>query len=197
MERVVRLFAPWHLVSELDPTPEFSLSGSSSISIVRRAGLIGYDSIRDCAVCTVVVKGRGVGSSGLIMARLGDNEATTTVTVTPSGAKDLRVRYEEMDINQRAMMSEDGSTLTINAKSPSIARYLGNRQDGYPGQDSIHFRTMLSEVVTGAVARHVIQNRQQQERPDPYRILFQHSQLTEKWLPRVHAVLVPVDDLKG
>ncbi len=195
VDRIVRLLAPWHLISENDPTPEVSLSGDSSISIVQRPGLIGFDENRDCAVCAVVVKGRGVGSSGRLLARLGNAEAETNLGVTASGAKDLRVRYEELDIDQRAMMSEDGSTLTINARSPSIARYLGSRSQGYPGQDDIHFRTMLAEVVTGAVAKHVIQNRQHQERPDTYRILYQHSQLIEKWLPRVHGVLVPSNEL--
>ena len=95
------------------------------------------------------------------------------------------------------MMSEDGSTLTINAASESIARYLGDRSANWPGQNGLHFRTMLAEVATSTVARYIIQNRRQQERTDSYHIFYEHMQLMEKWLPRVHAVLVPTSELKG
>ena len=114
-----------------------------------------------------------------------------------SAVRGIRVRYEELNIQQRAVISEDGSTLTINAASRSIARYLGERRDGWPGQDGLHFRTMLAEVVTLAISRYVIQNRRQRDRSDSYRIFFEHMHLMEKWLPRVHAVLVPTNELRS
>ena len=156
---------------------------------------MGIDERRDCAVCPITVRGRGVGSVAHLIARIGDAEAQTTLTVTAAGVRGVRVRYEELDIQQRAMISEDGSTLTINAASPSFARYSGERQEGWPGQDGLHFRTMLAEVVTTAVARWVIQNRRQQDSADSYRIFFEHMQLMEKWLPRVHAVLRQANEL--
>ena len=104
--------------------------------------------------------------------------------------------YEELDIEQRAMMSENGGTLTINAASPSIAGYLGDRAQEWPGQDDIHFRTMLAEVITLTVARFVIQRRRLEQLPS-YRLFYEHMQLMEKWLPQVHRALVPPGELSS
>ena len=79
------------------------------------------------------------------------------------------------------------------AGSPTINRYLGDRAEEWPGQDALHFRTMLAELITGTVARFVIQKR----RPDPsYNIFYEHMQLMEKWLPQVHRELIPQIELR-
>ena len=195
-DRVIRLLVPWDLVSQFEPIPELQISGDPSISIVRNTGLVGTDERRDCAICTVTVKGRGVGSTAQLRARIGDSEASTALTVSASGVGGPRVRYEELTIPQRAYLSEDGSTLVINAANPSISRYLGEKRDGWPGQGDIHFRTMLAEVITYTLARYVIQNRPQQESPDMmFRLFVAHMELMERWLPRVHRVLVPTNEI--
>ena len=95
-------------------------------------------------------------------------------------------------MDQRAWVIEDTSTLTINVKSPSIARYW---KDG-TNQDELHFRTMLAEIATNVVARHIIQHRSRQERRDSSDILSEHMRLMDKWLPQVHAAWVPSTEIR-
>lgn len=193
VNRDIRLLVPWDIVSQHDVTPELSIAGdSTTISIVRGAGLPAEDGRYDCASSTITVMGRGVGSTAVLRATIGNVEARASLQVASSGVSGLRVDYKELGISQRAIL--EGNTLTVNATDPTIARYLGRRQDGWPGQDDLHFRTMLAEVVTYTLARYVTQRRQQ-ERSDIYRLLYEHEKLAERWLPRVHRVLVPTSDL--
>ena len=192
-DKDIRLLVPWDIVSKDDTVPAVSITGDSSISIVRGAGLPAEDKRYDCASCTITVMGRGVGSTALLQATIGGAKASANLTVTTSGVSGMQIKYEELGIDQRAILEE--STLIVNTADPTIARYLGKRQDGWPGQDDLHFRTMLAEVVTYILARHVIQNRHQQERADSFRLFYEHMKLAERWLPRVHRVLVPTSEL--
>ena len=189
----IRLLIPWQVLAGLDGPPTLGITGDSSIAIVRNASLPAPDKRYDCASSTIEVMGRGVGASAVVEAAMGKLKANATLNVTASGVGGLRIKYEELEINQRALL--EGNTLTVNASDPTIARYLGKRQDGWPGQDELHFRTMLAEVVTNTVARHVIQKRHVQEKAESYRLFFEHMALAEKWLPRVHRVLIPNADL--
>ena len=189
----IRVLIPWQVLARFDDPPALSITGDSSIAIVRNASLPAPDKRYDCASSTIEVMGRGVGASAVIQASIGDLKANATLNVTASGVGGLRIKYEELEINQRALF--EGNTLTVNASDPTIARYLGKRQDGWPGQDELHFRTMLAEVVTSTVARHVIQKRHVQEKAESYRLFFEHMALAEKWLPRVHKVLLPTTEL--
>lgn len=189
----IKLLIPWHVLSHFDDIPNLSITGDSSIAIVRNATLPYPDKRYDCASSIVEVMGRGVGSSATIQASIKDLQTTARLNVTASGVGGLRIKYEELEINQRALL--EGNTLTVNASDPTISRYLGKRQDGWPGQDGLHFRTMLAEVVTSTVARHVIQKRHVQEKAESYRLFFEHMALAEKWLPRVHRVLIPNAEL--
>ena len=189
----IKLLIPWQVLGQFDGPPKLKITGDSSIAIVRDASLPSPDKRYDCASSNMEVMGRGVGSNAIIEASIGDLKTTAVLNVTASGVGGLRIKYEELEINQRALL--EGSTLTVNASDPTIGRYLGKRQDGWPGQDGLHFRTMLAEVVTSTVARHVIQRRHVQEKAESYRLFFEHMALAEKWLPRVHRVLIPTAEL--
>ena len=191
----IKLLIPWDLISESDAIPDVTISGSPNISLIQSSGLVQPDDRRDCAYTRIIVMGRGVGSTSQLRAVVGNVSATANLTVTSSGARNVRIVYEELDISQRAYFSEDGSILTVNASDPSIKRYLGEREDGWPGQDDLHFRTMLAEIATHTLSRFVISNRHQQERADPYRLFQEHMVLMENWLPRVHRVLIPNNEI--
>ena len=193
VNRDIRLLVPWNVVSQHDLIPTVSINGDSTVSIVRSASVPAQDSRYDCASSTITVMGRGVGSTAFLRAAIGNFEANAILTVNASGVSGIRVKYQELDIPQRAILED--STLIVNAADPTIARYLGKRKDHWPGQDDLHFRTMLAEVVTYTLARHVIQNRHQQERSDSYRLFYEHMELVASWLPRVHRVLVPTAEL--
>ena len=193
--RTIRLLAPWEMVSTNDELPGIQLLGSSNITRVGQVGSFRHYEQRDCAMCDLEVKGRGIGSTAILIARLADTEVRTQLTVNAIGAGDLRIEIEKHSINQCAWMEDSGNKLVINANSPSIARYLGDPDRNWPGQEGIHFRTMLAEIATYTVARHVIQTRHQQGKEDVFAIFAQYSQLVEKWLPRVHSTLVPGSEI--
>ena len=189
----IRLLVPWDVLSQHDSMPALSITGDSTVSIVRNAGAPTQHNRYDCASSTMTVMGRGVGSTAVLRATIGDVQAKADLTVTASGSSGLQVKYDELDIMQRAILRE--GTLIVNAADPTIARYLGKRQDGWPGQGDLHFRTMLAEVVTHTLARHVIENRHQQVGPESSRLFYEHMELAARWLPRVHRVLVPTAEL--
>ena len=189
----IRLLIPWGILALFDELPILRITGDPSIAIVSNATLPAPDKRYDCASSVMEVMGRGVGASAAIQASIRDSQATAILNVTASGVAGLRIKYDELEINQRALL--EGNTLTVNASDPTIARYLGKRQDGWPGQDQLHFRTMLAEVVTSTVARHVIQTRHVQENTESYRLFYEHMMLAEKWLPRVHRILLPNAEL--
>ena len=57
----IRLLVPWDIVSQNDVRPALRITGDSTISIVSSASLPAQDGRYDCASCTIVVMGRGVG----------------------------------------------------------------------------------------------------------------------------------------
>ena len=193
--RTLRLLAPWEMIAANDELPEIQKVGSPNISRVGAVSSFRPYERRDCAMCELEVRGRGIGSTATLIALLGGVEARAQLTVNTSGAGDLHIEIEKHEMNQRAWMSDDGNSLIINANSPSIARYLGDPDQNWPGQEGLHFRTMLAEIATNTVARHVIQTRNQQGREDVYTIFSQHMHLVEKWLPRVHNTLIPSSDV--
>ena len=194
-QRTLWLLAPWDLTSETDASPSISISGDSSISLVREPWRFGFDEQRGCGVCLIRVKGRGVGSKAKLVAALGEAVAEAEVSVTVRGVSGIEIKFEDLKVAQRALLKEDGSVLRINMRHPSVARYAGKKKGGrWPGLDTVHFNTMLAEIITWAFSRFVIQDRRQ-ERQDPSRLFYEQMQLMDKWLPRVHGALVPVKDI--
>ena len=195
--RMLRLLAVWDIVSSGNNVLEIQMLGSPNVTQARGAGDVQSYPRRDCAMWEIEVRGWGIGSAATLTARLGAADASAQISVNASGAGDLKIEIENHQIPQCAWMSSDGSKLVINASSPSIARYLGDPDQNWPGQEGLHFRTMLAEIATQTVARHVVQSRHQQGREDVYTVFGQHMRLVEKWLPRVHNTLVPTQELRS
>jgi hypothetical protein len=146
--------------------------------------------VRSCGVCAITIIGRRIGAKAKIIGKLGESTAEAEIAVSSGGVSGVKIEFEELRVAQRVMMAENGGILTINAGHPSVARYLGSKQRKWPGQDAVHFRTMLAEIIAWAFARHVVQSRRQYERLESYQILHEQMQLMDKWLPRVHSALV-------
>ncbi len=192
--RNVKLLASWDsvLTSEL---PGKQLSGSPNIFLAPEDWAFGYDEHRACAAYVLGLRGRGVGSKARLEATLNGERAECELSVTAAGAEGITVKIKEFEISQRSFMSGDGATLNVNAKDKSIARYLGPKRLGWPGQDELHFRTMLAEIIAFTYSRFRIQKKRQDEKQSASELFIAHTRLMERWLPRIHAVLVPVADL--
>ncbi len=192
--RAIKLLLPSHLVPSSAPTR--LLAGSPNIFVPGGDWVFGYDQERATFAYVLDIRGRGVGSRAKLTAALDEQTAECELTVVASGAQGIvAINLNELDVPQRSYMSPDGGTLNVNAKDPSISRYLGSKRKAWPGQDQLHFRTMLAEIIALTMSRYVIQQRRLEGKMTASDLFREHSRLMDKWLTRVHAVLVPTSDL--
>ena len=79
---------------------------------------------------------------------------------------------------------------------PSLKAYLGPKRDHWPGQETVHFNTMLAEILVSTVVRSKLQRKY----PEPHnadRLFREYLDETAKLLPRVHAALVPAAERRS
>ena len=75
-------------------------------------------------------------------------------------------------------------------------RYLGDKANGFPGQDSIHFRLLLAEIVSDALSAQML-SRDIQNAPEDYEdadwdlFYAEYSKLMTSFLPIAHEVQLP------
>ncbi len=114
--------------------------------------------------------------------------------VEPPGA-DLQIKLEDIDHkNQRYRWRQN--LLEIAAKHPSLKRYLGRKEDGFPGQDSKHFRLLLAEIVADAVcaqllSRNIQDNPEEFEEADWDLYYAEYSKYMTEFLPIAHKLQCP------
>lgn len=187
-ERRILLLAPWDTVVRVGEQVQFKIEGDSTITLPQGSqGIFTYDEARDAGACQLRVRGQGVGSRARLTATLADEEAETELVVTSSGVAGIEIDINEFKIDQRAWL--EGGTLKVNAKDPTIKRYLGSKRAGWPGQNSVPFNVMLAEVIVEAASRSQLQR---EAGPGDALTLFgRQMALMRKWLPTIHRALVP------
>ena len=130
---------------------------------------------------------------GRLTAQLGNHSATAEVlTEEPKGAG-IKIKLENVDYNQRHRWRQN--VLEIAAGHPSLKRYLGTKSEGFPGQDSQHFRLLIAEIVADAVCARVIRHREadleyEDEDTDWNFYHAVYSQLMTEFLPIAHQLQV-------
>ncbi len=193
-ERWVALFAPWDMVTGVGERVRLQIDGDSNITL--RSGPTGvftHDEDRDAGVCRIRVRGQGIGSRARLTATLGDDVAETELTVAGAGVAGIKIDIKEEKIEQRAWM--EAGRVCVNAKDPTVRRYLGPKSANWPGQDSVPFNVMLAEVIVEAAARGQLQQKETGAR-DASTLFGKKLELMRKWLPRIHRALVPEVELK-
>ena len=188
--RVVRLLAPWDMVAEGTVTPLIRLRGDPGVHLVSQTPpfVFGYDEAIHAGVCTVRVRGSGVGARARVVAIVGDEVAESEVRVTTAAASGIRPQVGEFDVPQRAWL--EGSTLKVNALDRSIKPYLGPQSNNWPGQETPHFNVMLAEILSSTVVRHKLLTKYR-EPYDAARLFREYQDDLQRLLPRVHRALVP------
>jgi hypothetical protein len=188
----IRIYAPLEAVPaptrlEVDVAgDEFSLAGEPILKPQPKLGV---------AVCDLHAKSSGDEARSVLTARLNGTEATAEiVAVLPMGAG-LSIRLEDIDLgDQRYRWRQN--VLEIAAKHPSIRRYLGDKAQGFPGQEARHFRVLIAEIVAQAVCAQVI-SRNALTSPEDYSgadwddYYAEFSRLMTRFLPTAHKLQCP------
>ncbi len=191
--RSLTILAPWELVADEAANLQLSIAGESSITFEAPDSGFVYDYVRQCGHSRRGVHGRGVGSRARVTASWGEQVATAELEVAVSGSGDIKFEFDDKPLPQRALW--EGNTLKISVADWSIGRYLGPYPE-LPGQEAFHFRTMLAELVAFHSVRRILEARRKGVAVEPLTLYRDHMQLERKCLPRIHAVLAPVDELE-
>lgn len=187
--RRVLLYVPWDVVAQGDVVPNVQLSGDDGIAIVEQATSFGFEHMREAGVWTITVKGDRIGARARIRASLVDETASAGIGVTSRGTQGLTIQFQESDIERRAWLSQEGAVVIVNASNRVIARYLGAETDGWPGQDTLEFRTMLAEILATTIVTHSMSRRHSESRDVP-RLFAEYQTRLDRILPRLHAALI-------
>ncbi|MDQ7842088.1 MAG: hypothetical protein RDU83_13870 [bacterium] len=185
--KAVRVFAPLELVSI--PTSFDVAVDSRHFKVTGQAVLVPRDDL-GVAICELGLKCDGREASGSLTATLGRHLAVAHISAhVPMGA-DLSIRLEDIDLtNQRYRWRQN--VLEVAARHPSLKRYLGSKDQKFPGQETKHFRVLLAEVVADAVcarlvSRNVQANPEEYEDADWDHYYAQYSKYMTQFLPTAH-----------
>ena len=195
-QRKLLLLAPWNDVVDSVEDVVVTVVGDPSVTVVKVQSAWGYDEERMCGTRAVQVRGRRVGASARVSASMGAQSTSTEVRVSGSSANAIRFEIISEWPGQRAVWDED--TLLISAADKSLSRYLGPAAKGWPGQQSVQFRTALAEIIAFHAARKILSGSTRSTRQTTAEDIYKrHMALEQKCLAKIHAVLVPRPDIPG
>jgi hypothetical protein len=188
----IKLYAPIKMFPE-DTNVEVSITGDTfsvrGQHFMRRKPDLGI------AVCSIGLISDGTEAKETISARASGREDTAEIqSVKPLGAG-LEITLEDVDLgNQRYRWQQN--VLEIAARHASVNRYLGPKSENYPGQNSMHFRLLLAEIVAEAVCARIM-DRQEELTPGRFGdsnwgdYYAQFCKLMTKFLPITHKLQCP------
>ena len=146
------LYAPWLLVSE-DEDWQLQASPPGSVIVVEQ-GQFQYSYELDAGVAIVEITPVEDETPGVLTAEVGEQVATAELRVARPRPGGLHLDLVVSEIQRRAWYEEESGVLQVNAGHPAIKRILGSKDDGWPGQDSVAFQAMLSELLAATMVRH-------------------------------------------
>ena len=95
----------------------------------------------------------------------------------------------DMQGDQRAQWSMDYTTLRVMGEHPAVKPYLGDKDNGYPGQDSVQARILIAELVTDAVVRRILLQKYKEDELDAATFYVEHYKLLGRFLARAHRIV--------
>jgi hypothetical protein len=182
-------------------------SNPTAVTILRGSALTVKPAGKDIWHGEAQVRGRGIGKSSTIalsVSSAGQTEsANTSVTVVgkeePAGVSIEVQLVPDPGGQWRAQWDrENPNILKVFAEHPTLARYLGPRQDNYPGQAQPHFRVLLAEIVADKVVQRILENRAQANPSlfaDSQKFFFLYSEEMTSFLPIAHKIMLSDRDV--
>lgn len=162
-KKILRIFAYWPEFIHGKVKLKISIRDKKCCKLLTENIILDYDHKlkevfgRKLAVGTVKIAGLKAGGPTILSAILQDKEISTNIRVVPKKdlGKDFEIKIVDEDLgDQRSVLVEN--ILKINGRHENIKRYLGSGPD-FIGQDSIHFRLLMAELIADTVARIVLE----------------------------------------
>jgi len=142
---------------------------------------------------TIHVEGRVENELGdLTVTDASHRSATTRVEVVrreESGTDFETKLVDEYQGDQRAQWSTDYGQLRIMGEHPAVRPYLGDRDKGYPGQDSPEFKLLTAELVADAVVRRILLEKHREDELDAGSFYVAQYRLMSRLLARAHRIV--------
>lgn len=183
----LRVFAPidqnWQqkTLTVTLPDRHFKMVGPKTLAAQERLGI---------ATGVLTLESDGTEATGTVAISLDEAEATAELHAVPAPGAGLRIEIEDIDLkNQRSRWRHN--VLEIAARHPSVSRYLGLKSDGYPGQESKHFRLLVAEIVADAICyklmtQNVGANSEEYEDADWDQYYSEYTRYMTLFLPIAH-----------
>ena len=192
--RTIRLLAPIALARSAGR--DFDLALSSDDFRVSGARKLVLSASLGIAVCklTVAVLDDGAAPTRVV-ARLGEHEAETELRAAPAAGAGIVIKLEDVD-HGALRYRWNKNELEIGARHPALKRYLGPKAEQYPGQDSLHFRVLLAEVVAEALCARRLQGNIEANPRDfdgmSWDDYYRHfARMMSEFLPKAHGLMAP------
>ena len=121
--------------------------------------------------------------------------ATAEIHSIASPGAGLKIQLEDIDLkHQRSRWRQN--VLEIAARHASLARYLGSKAAGFPGQETKHFRLLVAEIVADALcykllAQNIQANPEDYENADWDQYYADYSRYFSQFLPVAHKLQLP------
>ncbi len=196
-KKQVVLMAPLSLVSK---RTEFHVEWDGDFDVVGQKVLIPSNDA-GIAQCKLTVRTKKENEHGKLTARVAGQEASIKLQSVPPKGSSISIKVRDVDLgNQRYMWRGNSLELQIAARHPSLSRYLGRESEGFPGQESKHFRLLLAEIVADAVCGKIIERREKaglydDEQQDWNQFYAEFSSLMTRFLPTAHKLVLPDGDV--
>lgn len=157
---------------------------------------------RRLAIGAVKIAGLKAGGPINLSTVLQNKEIPTKIRVIPKRdfGQDFEIKIVDEDIgDQRSVLVEN--KLKINGRHENIKRYLGPGPD-FIGQDSIHFRLLMAELIADTVARRILELNAQKNVSgyrdmDATGFYRKHRGFMNAFLEKAHRIQIPDNEINN
>jgi len=157
-----------------------------------------------CYTANAFVSGKRLGGKAKIIAQVRGSLAEADVVVVQrdiEGPFAFEIKLVDEDFGpQRAIWAEENTVLKISARHKSLSRYLGPRETNFAGQEKLHFKAILAEIVGDQVVRRLIELREEKVGPEPdldaHAVYATHQKAVGEFILLAHEIQLPTNQLK-
>jgi hypothetical protein len=181
-------------------------SNPSSVAILKGSTVVVDKVDKDVWQGELQIRGQGIGQKSRISLSVSSRDGTESsyASVEVVGKQEPSAISVEIDIvpesggQWRAQWDrQKPNRLKVFAQHPTLARYLGSHEAGYPGQETPHFRVLLAEIVAEKVVQRILEGKLESNPSlfqDQMAFFFIHTEEMTSFLPIAHQIMVSEAD---